>query len=318
MSNWITDNKPAATVAGVGLLLFLGLSVAGYMVNSERSGLDKKIKAASQEIKSANAAPITPSRASNKELEKELNSYAKAIGNLETAYKPFVASSVLAPATPTAFQNELKAFRDALIATCKKKNIQITDTSSWLGFQLYSTQAPSVQATPVLTFEMKAINSLANKLTDCGLTKFIKIYRSQLPIENPARNTEEDEDSPAQAPWTPMPLEIAFQGDRESVLKAMNAITDSQEYLFTVNSIRVRNERMMPPPLTNPAPAQPAAAQPQAGAASLRPADEAAAPAEPPVQQIIKPYMGKEQVFVQVSLNLVHFMQPKAQEPSED
>lgn len=318
MSNWITDNKPAATVAGVGLLLFLGLSVAGYMVNSERSDLDKKIKAASQEIKSANAAPITPSRASNKELEKELNSYAKAIGNLETAYKPFVASSVLAPATPTAFQNELKAFRDALIATCKKKNIQITDTSSWLGFQLYSTQAPSVQATPVLTFEMKAINSLANKLTDCGLTKFIKIYRSQLPIENPARNTEEDEDAPAQAPWTPMPLEIAFQGDRESVLKAMNAITDSQEYLFTVNSIRVRNERMMPPPLTNPAPAQPAAAQPQAGAASLRPADEAAAPAEPPVQQIIKPYMGKEQVFVQVSLNLVHFMQPKAQEPSED
>lgn len=318
MSNWITDNKPAATVAGVGLLLFLGLSVAGYMVNSERSGLDKKIKAASQEIKSANVAPITPSRASNKELEKELNSYAKAIGNLETAYKPFVASSVLAPATPTTFQNELKAFRDALIATCKKKNIQITDTSSWLGFQLYSTQAPSVQATPVLTFEMKAINSLANKLTDCGLTKFIKIYRSQLPIENPARNTEEDEDAPAQAPWTPMPLEIAFQGDRESVLKAMNAITDSQEYLFTVNSIRVRNERMMPPPLTNPAPAQPAAAQPQAGAASLRPADEAAAPAEPPVQQIIKPYMGKEQVFVQVSLNLVHFMQPKAQEPSED
>mgnify|MGYP001348754290 CR=1 FL=1 len=26
MSNWITDNKPAAMVAGVGLLLFLGLS----------------------------------------------------------------------------------------------------------------------------------------------------------------------------------------------------------------------------------------------------------------------------------------------------
>ena len=42
-----------------------------------------------------------------------------------------------------------------------------------------------------------------------------------------------------------MPLEIAFQGDRESVLKAMNAITGMQDYLFTVNSIRIRNERMM-------------------------------------------------------------------------
>lgn len=103
-----------------------------------------------------------------------------------------------------------------------------------------------MQATPTLTFEMKAINSLVNKLTDCGLTKFIKVYRSQLPIENPARNTEDEEDSDQKAPWTGMPLEIAFQGDRGSVLKAMNAITDSQEYLFTVNSIRIRNERMMP------------------------------------------------------------------------
>ena len=146
MSNWITDNKPAAMVAGVGLLLFLGLSATGYIVNSKRSELDKKISIAAKEIKSANAAEITPSRSSNEELEKELNRYAKAVGNLETAYKPFLASSALAPTTPTAFQNELKTFRDSLISSCKKKNILITDTSSWLGFQVYSTQAPSVQA----------------------------------------------------------------------------------------------------------------------------------------------------------------------------
>ena len=160
MSNWITDNKPAAMVAGVGLLLFLGLSATGYIVNSKRSELDKKISIAAKEIKSANAAEITPSRSSNEELEKELNRYAKAVGSLETAYKPFLASSALVPTTPTAFQNELKTFRDSLISSCKKKNILITDTSSWLGFQVYSTQAPSVQAASTLGFELKAINSL--------------------------------------------------------------------------------------------------------------------------------------------------------------
>ena len=123
MSNWITDNKPAAMVAGVGLLLFLGLSATGYIVNSKRSELDKKISIAAKEIKSANAAEITPSRSSNEELEKELNRYAKAVGSLETAYKPFLASSALVPTTPTAFQNELKTFRDSLISSCKKKNI---------------------------------------------------------------------------------------------------------------------------------------------------------------------------------------------------
>ncbi len=72
-----------------------------------------------------------------------------------------------------------------------------------------------MQAASTLGFELKAVNSLVNKLTDCGLSKFIKVYRPQLPIENPANNPEEDADEPNQAPWTPMPLEIAFQGNRE-------------------------------------------------------------------------------------------------------
>ena len=38
--------------------------------------------------------------------------------------------SALVPTTPTAFQNELKTFRDSLISSCKKKNILITDTSA--------------------------------------------------------------------------------------------------------------------------------------------------------------------------------------------
>ncbi|WP_300788659.1 Amuc_1100 family pilus-like protein, partial [uncultured Akkermansia sp.] len=230
MSNWITDNKPAAMVAGVGLLLFLGLSATGYIVNSKRSELDKKISIAAKEIKSANAAEITPCRSSNEDLEKELNRYAKAVNSLETAYKPFLASSALVPTTPTAFQNELKTFRDSLISSCKKKNILITDTSNWLGFQVYSTQAPSVQAASTLGFELKAINSLVNKLKECGLSKFIKVYRPQLPIETPANNPEESDEAD-QSPWTPMPLEIAFQGDRESVLNAINAITGMQDYL---------------------------------------------------------------------------------------
>ena len=75
---------------------------------------------------------------------------------------------------------------------------------------------------------------------------------------------------------------------------------------------------MLPPPDTNLADAHPASVQPSTDVSSLTPADEAAAPAAPAIQQVIKPYMGKEQVFVQVSLNLVHFNQPKAQEPSED
>lgn len=322
MSNWITENKPAAVVAGTGLLLFLGLATVGYLANSERSGLDKQITVASRDIKTANAAELTPSKATNTRLSRELAHYDKAVKQLEAAYVPFQASSALAPITPTAFQNELKAFRDTLIAACKEKNIQITDTSSWLGFQIYSTQAPSVQAAPTLGFEMKAINTLVTRLADCGLTKFIKVYRSQLPVENtaPAPEGEENVDSDIQATWSPMPLEIAFQGDRNSVLKAMNAITESKDYLFTINSIRVRNERMMPPPIAGPEPAKTAAAQPPAAAAGdLRPADEAAAAtAAPPVQELIKPYMGKEQILVQVSLNLVHFQQPKNQEPAND
>lgn len=318
MSNWITDNKPAAMVAGAGLILFLGLVIPGYLINAKRSELDDKISAAKTTIDSANKAQVTPSKTANKALEKELNNYTKAIDNLVMAYKPFQDVSKLdSSTTPTAFQNELKSYRDALIASCKKKNIFITDTSNWLGFQVYSSQAPSTLAASALLFELKAINSLVNDLTNCGITKFIKVYRPQLPIESANPNKEEDEDTLSQATWSNMPLEITFQGDRGCMLKAMNAITNSKDYLFTVNAIRIRNERLMPPPIAKKEPAKPAVTQPAVGSESLTPADEAA-PAAPVIKQVIKPYIGKEQVFVQVSLNLVHFNQSQPQETAEN
>lgn len=318
MSNWITDNKPAAIVAGAGLVLFLGLTIPGYLINAKRNELDNKIKTARATIELANKAQIRPSRTANKTLEKELNTYAKAVDSLVMAYKPFQAASQLVNSTtPTVFQNELKSYRDALIASCKKKNIFITDTSNWLGFQVYSSQAPSTQAAPTLSFELKAINSLVNNLTDCGVTKFIKVYRPQLSIETTAENQEENEDALSQTSWTPMPLEITFQGDRGSMLKAMNAIINSKEYLFTVNSIRIRNERLMPPPIAKQEPAKPTVTQPAVGAASLTPEDEVA-PSAPAIKQVVKPYMGNEQVFVQVSLNLIHFNQSQPQETAEN
>ena len=52
-----------------------------------------------------------------------------------------------------------------------------------------------VQAASTLGFELKAINNLVNKLAECGLSKFITVYRPQLPIETPANNPEESDEA---------------------------------------------------------------------------------------------------------------------------
>ncbi len=311
MSNWITDNKPAALTTGVGLLLFVGLTVAGFMANSEREDLDKKITDAKSKIEAANKAAVTPSAEANKSLEKKLAQYTKAVNALKTDFKNFEAASVLAQITPNEFQNELKNDRAKLMELCKAKNIQITDTSNWLGFQLYSTTAPSQNATPTLNFELSAINDLCTKLADCGLTKFLKVYRPQLKIELPPKEDDEEEEANGpQKDWTAMPVEIAFQGTRQSVLKAVNAITGNKDYLFTINAIRIRNTRMLPPPV----PTKPAADATPAATDDLRTPEEKAedANAPRPAQAVVVPYTGNEEVAVQVTLNLIHFAQPKA------
>lgn len=68
MSNWITDNKPAAMVAGVGLLI-PGLSATGYIVNSKRSELDKnQHRRQGNQVRQCCGNHL--SRSSNEELEK--------------------------------------------------------------------------------------------------------------------------------------------------------------------------------------------------------------------------------------------------------
>ncbi len=164
-----------------------------------------------------------------------------------------------------------------------------------------------------MIFELNAINDLCTKLVDCGLTKFLKVYRPQLKIEAPAKDDEDEEVEESDGPqknWSAMPMEIAFQGTRQSVLKAINVITGNKDYLFTINAIRIRNQRMLPPPI----PTKPAEDAAPAVNDDLRTPEEKAADAEAPrpPQEVVVPYTGNEEVAVQVTLNLIHFAQPKA------
>ncbi len=313
MSSWITDNKPAAITAGAGFLVFLGLSVAGYMFNSEREQLDQQIISQKAKIDKAKKASITPTKGSNEAFEKELKNYVAVVNELKAGYECFQASSKLTQTAPLDFQNELKANRESLKKLCAEKGMKnVTDDSLWLGFRRYGTTPPSAKAAPELTFQMRAINDLVTTLAQCNLTQFIKVCRTdELKVEKEVSEDEESYEEESTSAWTAMPVEITFRGDRRSALDAINVITSNKKYLFTINAVRVRNERMVPPPM----PTKPTVDK-QAVANDLRTAEEAAAAEElaKPSEKIIEPYIGNEQVIVQVYLNLIHFTQPKPTE----
>lgn len=309
MSKGIANNKPAMVVAGTGLVLFIGLTAFGFMINSDREAVDKQINDNKKVIVSAQKAGVTPSRAVCAKLEEDKEAYINALKKVEANFAPYVAASALQDIAPNAFQNNLKANRSALIAKCREKGILITDASSWLGLQDYSTKAPAPSAAPALNFQMLAINELVNQMTGCGVTKFIKVCRpDKISQEKP--KVEDDSISEDGAPtWEGMPVEIVFEGDRKSLMNVMNLITENKKYLFTVNVLRVRNERNAPLPLPQATtPPKPASAPTE----SVTPADELAAAQnnQPVIEEVIRPYMGNEKVSVLLSLNLVHFTAP--------
>lgn len=323
MSNWITENKPAAVITGVALVLVLGLGAFGYLESSKQGETDKKIAAAKKAIDAANKAEFTPTSKVEKELNAAIKTYQKSLASIKDSYAPFLATSKLDAITPNVFKNKLNADREAFIKLCKDKGIQVNDNSSWFGFQDYGNMAPSTQATPTLNFELKAITQLANELaTNCELTQFIKIHRKKVNIEKPVAAETSDEE-PVTLPWESMTFEIAVKGKRQMVIKAINTILNNKNYLFAIDNLRVRNERVIAPVITLPEKEK--KAETSSTGLTLAPAATPGTeegqddPQAPAIEEILKPISGSEQIFAQFTVNLIHFnVNEKKAADSED
>lgn len=315
MSTWIQENKPSIIAGGIGIVLFAGLIGAGIYASLQESDIHASINSANDTMRSHADEALPPTSAVLKDLKEQLREYEMSMKEASEFFAPFRATSVLGEEDGQSFQNSLKQERDTWLALCKSKNVTVKNEASWMGFDAYRASAPQAQAAPMLSFQKLGVEYFLSELATSGTTTISSVYRAPLASEQMDAKAIEKPSARAAKKATPsyilMPFEVSFIGERQSLSTFLNALTISEKYFFTINAIRVKNEKQNLPVINVPK-AEAAATQPMGLSLPSKSDNKKEEDASPTVEEILKPLIGSEKVQVRIAANLVFF--PKVQE----
>lgn len=342
--SWIQENKFTATLAGVtavgsAALLYLSMQQSG----AEKDIRVKTKKLVKEETTLKGGSPF-PSKENLEAKKENVADFAKAavkLQDLMVMYRPDSIETF----EPAAFGPMLSEYRTNLNGAFEAAGTTLPERTFY-GFKDYSNRLPKQSATGQLKYQMEAAKWLFTALAEVGPEKLINIYREPLGVESGEVTEDKSQrkgrgrsKSEPVVVYQKKPLEISFLASEKSVLEFMEKISNSDKYFFTVKSIRLRNENQAAPSessakfevrgggsavddlfgsspeggdsggfLVEP---QAETVEPDAEA-EAQPAPELIPTPSAPVSgdRILKQILGKEKVYVTMSLELIIF-EPK-------
>ena len=327
MSTWIKDNKSIASVIGVGALAFIGLTSFAVMKTMDANAINDEFLSTKDKIATAAQKAQTPTAKVLDQRKADLEAYELCINDIQAAYAPYVPKDQeLETIDPEQVRLNLHKVVNAFKVKAKDQGARLNEGFN-LGFEAYVTAPALQQATGVLQYELGAINWLADQALDCDITEIVRIYREKLPIEtavNPAATDTKKGSAKKAAGKTAkldnpdlyqvLPISITLKGGRQSVNKFINAVIDSEKYLFTIQAIRCLNEKNTALSIKEQPKAKKSDAQGGGGGsfdfgAALQQDKAKAAnqPAAAIAEEIVTPVVGSEKVDFHVVLNLILF-----------
>ena len=308
---------------GIGFIIFAGLAGAGIYASLEESGIHESIQSANDTMGTHAGEEMPPTADVLKDLKVQLKEYENNMQEVSAFFAPFKEASIVGAEDGQAFQNTLKQERDVWLELCKSKNVVVKNEASWMGFDAYRASAPHAKAAPLLSFEKLGIEYFLSELAKSGATTISSIYRAPLEVEKIDTAKSGDKSGVRNAKKTGqhyimMPFEVAFTGDRQSVASLLNALTSSDKYFFTVNAIRVKNEKQALPVVAAPKAVVASSPLQSIGLALETKVDEKKDKDPVVAEEILKPLIGSEKVQVRIAANLVFFLKTQEAAPKSE
>jgi hypothetical protein len=212
--------------------------------------------------------------------------------------------------SPENFQDELRSAANKIAEKAAAKKATLPE-SFLLGFEEFQAQLPPPEQTPALHREFKVVNRLLHAILDLGIQKIDSLKRGTL--EKPAAQAEVSTPQPpakipqtaepAIAPPQVHPIQLAFTGEQDDVLKALDLIPAESQFLV-IRSLILENTEQKPPSRISETQEDAAVAT----AEVLLP-DESDTPHESDTPKI-DVVLGRELVKATVDLELLDFAEP--------
>lgn len=294
----ISENKRVIALSAVFAIAFGGIMYYGYDQTQQYASNEKELKAAADSFEGYNNAEVPPTPAARKEIKAAFDKVTQVNKDLQAELAHYAAFCYGDGKKISAqdFQNNLRTSIAKIEALAKEKGALVSAPAADLGLAAFKNAAPVEDDVPFRSFQMKAVERVAEDVLNAGAPVLDKIYCAPLPPEA----AEAAKGGRKAVAYFPLRFEVAFEADRDTIPQVINSIVADKDFLLTITGVSVKGNDSLPGIDAYTAPATAPEGENLGEAA-------AAAPAEARVVAVRKTGAPDEKSRVHLTMQVLYF-----------
>lgn len=303
----ISENKRVIAAASVFAVVFIVLVALGISRRSDAIAQNAWLESAQTTFDELREREYPPNAKSLKLLNEADKTTENNVADMLAMLDQYRVASVPKRSkllSPQGFMAQVKAAVLRFGALARESSVRVSTGAAKLGMGQYETNTyASVEESPILSFQLKAVEKVLNSIVKNGGVAINKVYCSPIPegaVAPPGKSAKRD--------WVTLPFEISFEASRGTLPGVLNDLAADPEFCYLVSALRVGTSAPLPalspytPPMT---PESLAAAGEDLGAAGSSEKKEGAN--EEQVRTIAKQILGNGTVQVHLALEVIYF-----------
>ncbi len=240
----ISENKRVLSLAAAFGIVFLALAYLGF---SWRSAANEKInllnerQSAFDEMRARDFPPTGKTFRLVSEAAKAADALSRQMLDSIEVYRRQTTPENGKFVSPQQFQAEVKAAILQLEAQSKTHSVGVSAGAARLGMANYQNSYATTEEAPILSFELKAVQNVAQSIIDGKAASINKIYCAPLPeeaIAPPGKRLGQE--------WVLLPFEINFTANKGTLPVVLNNLVENKQFCFLITGMRVSTETQLP------------------------------------------------------------------------
>lgn len=240
----ISENKRVIALSAVFAIAFGGIMYYGYDQTQQYTANTKELEAIGNRFEELSAAEVPPTAANRKEIKAAFDKVSQVNKDLQAELAHYAAFCYGDGKKLSAqdFQNNLRTSIAKIEALGKEKGTLISSPAADLGLAAFKNAAPVEDDVPFRSFQMKAVERVAEDIINAGAPVLDKIFCAPLPPEA----AEAAKGGRKATPYFPLRFEVAFEAKRGTLPQVINSIVADKDFLITITGVAVKGNENLP------------------------------------------------------------------------
>lgn len=240
----ISENKRVIALSAVFAIAFGGIMYYGYDRTQQFENTQKELKAISERFQDYENAEVPPTAANRKEIKAAFDKVTQVNKDLQAELAHYASFCYGDGKKISAqdFQNNLRSAIAKIDGLAKEKGAVVSSPAADLGLAAFKNAAPVEDDVPFRSFQMKAVERVAEIILNSGAPVLDKIYCAPLPeaAAEAAKGGRKAE------PYFPLNFEVAFEVKRGALPQVINGIVADKDFLLTITGMAVKGNDSLP------------------------------------------------------------------------